>query len=131
MESAEVALTATQRKSVTTSFFYEGVKVRVRAPAFLLRGTHVAHLSPREGTMSTQTQAVEITVIHEVNEVVLGDFDKGTIPFETPEAALEAAEKTCYAGNRLTAPYSGIETRNTVIADSNGSFRTATFLIGS
>lgn len=45
-------------------------------------------------------------------------------------AALEAAEQTCYSANQMTAPSTGIETRDTVAVDSEGQYRTVLFEIG-
>ncbi|MBI5171725.1 MAG: hypothetical protein HY986_02500 [Candidatus Melainabacteria bacterium] len=57
------------------------------------------------------------------------DYQLGLIPFSTAEAALAAGEATCLTANKLTAPFSGIETRNSVLEANDGSFRTIIFPI--
>ncbi|MDX1986473.1 MAG: hypothetical protein SFV17_07285 [Candidatus Obscuribacter sp.] len=56
-------------------------------------------------------------------------YQLGLIPFPTAEAALAAGEATCLAANLLTAPFSGIETRDSVLEAKDGSFRTIIFPI--
>lgn len=56
-------------------------------------------------------------------------YQLGLSPFPTAEAALSAGEAACLAANLLTAPFSGIETRDSVLEANDGSFRTIIFPI--
>ncbi len=71
----------------------------------------------------------QITLVYETNDDLLIAGSIGLCSFTTAVDALEAAEKICYEANRLTAPISGIETRNIVFAASEDSFKSVTFPI--
>lgn len=58
-----------------------------------------------------------------------GDYTIGLNGYYEPEFALEAGEQVCYSGNRLTAPRSGIETRDTVMVDEEGRYHSLIFPI--
>ncbi|CAN5723597.1 hypothetical protein BH10CYA1_BH10CYA1_48450 [soil metagenome] len=53
----------------------------------------------------------------------------GMISHPTADSALRAAEQICFNSNRLTAPESGIETRNTVFQVDQNDYRTVCFSI--
>ncbi len=57
------------------------------------------------------------------------DYQLGLIPFPSAEEALAAGEDSCLRANKLTAPSSGIETRDSVLEANDGSFRTIIFSI--
>ncbi len=46
-----------------------------------------------------------------------GNYTIGMRGYCTSAFALDAAERQCYNANRLTAPFRGIETRNSVFFD--------------
>ncbi len=68
-------------------------------------------------------------IISEATLAELSAASAGFRAYADAEEALDAAEATCYAGNRLTSPASGIETRDTVLARDDGTYSPVFFTI--
>ncbi len=72
-----------------------------------------------------------ITEISREQANALTDVFIGLLPQPSAESALAKAEHACLEANRLTAPERGIETRDTVVRELDGSFKTIVFEIVS
>lgn len=70
----------------------------------------------------------DITILTREDLPADGEYSIGMRTYYTAEVALHYGEQQCYAGNRLTAPFHGIETRDSVFFDGE-YFRTITFPI--
>lgn len=64
---------------------------------------------------SQETQPIAVLSLDDLSTD--GKYTLGMRWYYTAEGALDAAEQQCYNGNRLTAPFRGIETRNSVFFD--------------
>jgi hypothetical protein len=78
---------------------------------------------------SFETEPSSPVVLKHADLPADGDYTIGIVGYHTSQFALERAEQICYAANRLTAPFRGIQTRNTVFQDEEGFYHTLVFPI--
>jgi len=86
-------------------------------------------MTDHASSIQTATSPVVPVVIRHSQLAENGDYSIGLTPYYTPGVALDAAEAICYRANRLTAPFHGIQTRDSVFQDEEGYYHTIVFPI--